>query len=216
MLEKMFKRGLPGLSVISYVQELKRQLRDCDSVLDIGCGRSSPIQYLKLARSVGLDGHPPSVAQARETHTHTEVLEGDIRSAAEKFRPGEFDACVALDVIEHLNKEEGLQLLRSMEKIARKKILITTPNGFMSQRSFDNNDLQEHLSAWEAPEMKGLGFRVYGLLGHKALRGELHALRYRPLFLWAIVSEITQHLYARSHPEKAAALMCVRVLDGKV
>jgi len=89
---------------------------------------------------------------------------------------------MALDVIEHLAKEDGLRLMRAMEKISRRKVIFFTPSGFLPQCHLEKNDLQEHLSGWEVAEMKQHGYQVIGMLGPKALRGEFHNLKWRPKF----------------------------------
>jgi hypothetical protein len=126
------------------------------------------------------------------------------------FNPGQFDAVMALDVIEHLIKEDGLRLMRAMEKISRRKVIFFTPSGFLPQHHSEKDDLQEHLSGWEAAEMKQHGYRVIGMLGPKALRGEFHRLKWRPKFFWASVSLLGHFLWTRWVPEKAASILCIK------
>jgi hypothetical protein len=64
----------------------------------------------------------------------------------------------AADLIEHLGKEDGFRLLEHMELIARKVVVIVTPNGFIAQHLTDGNPLQIHRSGWTAHEMKALGY----------------------------------------------------------
>jgi hypothetical protein len=116
---------------------------------------------------------------------------------------------VALDLIEHVSKKEGNALIQDMERIASKKILIFTPNGFLRQQSHDG-DLQEHLSGWTADEMQSLGFTVIGMHGHKFFRGEHHEHRFRPRRLSGIVSQLSHYCYTRSHAANAAAILCVK------
>ena len=116
-----------------------------------------------------------------------------------------------LDIIEHFKKDRGYELVAKAERIAKKKVIIVTPNGFLPQQS-KNGDLQEHLSGWNCEDMEKLGYSVAGLLGLKHLRGEYHNLRYQPKIFWGIVSELTQHFYARRHPKKACSLFCVKNL----
>ncbi len=66
------------------------------------------------------------------------------------------DSIFLLDVIEHLEKEEGRVLLAQTEKIAKRQIVIFTPLGFMPQHHPDGKDAwglnggnwQEHKSGW--------------------------------------------------------------------
>jgi len=42
-----------------------------------------------------------------------------------------FDVVLVFDLIEHITKENGEKLIRQLENIARDKVIIFTPNGFM-------------------------------------------------------------------------------------
>ena len=118
-----------------------------------------------------------------------------------------------MDLIEHLPKAGGLKLMREMESIARKQVVIFTPSGFKPQGHTAADDLEVHLSGWEPAEMKALGYRVIGLLGPKWLRGDYHTLKYRPRFFWGLVSLAGHFLWTRWQPKSAAAILCIKTLD---
>ena len=189
---------------------IRSALKGCNSVLDVGCGPKSPLQVLGFESLAGIEGYAPAYEAAKSAKTHDELVLGDIRFLEQYFKPSSFDACVALDVIEHLTKEDGLKLMASMEKIASRKTLFFTPNGFLPQRHGDDDDLQLHLSGWEAREMRKQGYRVFGSLGPKILRGEGHQLKYRPRAFWAGTSLVGHFLFTRWLPEYAAAILCVK------
>jgi hypothetical protein len=193
---------------------LRRALLGCQSVLDIGCGASPIMRTIGVPRIVGVDGYEPSVGEAKRLKTHDEMIHGDVRELAQYFKPKQFDACVGLDVIEHLVKPDGLKMMHAMEKIAAKKVIIFTPCGFLQQRHTANDDLQEHLSGWEPAEMAGYGYQVAGYLGPKTLRGEYHAIKGRPRSLWSIVSLMGHFVWTHHRPEKAAAILCVKDVSG--
>jgi SAM-dependent methyltransferase len=205
----LLREGFPRLAFISYVSEMRRMLSDCRTCLDIGCGSGSPTRFIDFDFRVGIDGHEPSLAMARSGGTHDEYHLLAAQDICKKFSPGQFDCCVALDLIEHLTKVEGFSLIRDMEIIASKKILLFTPGGYLPQVSH-NGDMQAHLSGWTAGELRALGFRVVGMHGHRYLRGEEHRHRFRPQSISGIISQISHYAYTRSHPEKAAALLSVK------
>jgi SAM-dependent methyltransferase len=194
---------------------LRKALLDCESVLDIGCGACLTMRQLGAPRLIGIDGYKPSVELATKIKSHDEIILGDVRELDRHFRPGQFDACVALDVIEHLVKEDGIKLMQAMERIAAKKVVFFTPSGFLPQKHAADDDLQEHLSGWEPSEMTGYGYRVTGLLGPKRLRGEYHVIKKSPRVFWGGVSMLEHILWTRNHPEKAAAILCVKDLTGR-
>lgn len=209
LLLRLLRRGFDPCQIFSWL-ELRRALAGCQSILDVGCGEASNLPLLECSDLTGIEGYEPSFESAKQKGTHHALVLGDIRKLDEIFRSGQFDACVALDVIEHLSKEEGLKFLRDMERIAARAVVLTTPNGFLPQRHADRDDLQEHLSGWETAEFQALGYRVVGLLGPKRLRGEYHALRFRPKAVWGLIAWLGHVFWTRARPESAAALLASR------
>lgn len=202
-----------NLPFYSYLYELYKSLEECKYILDVGCGIFSPLRFLKgNIYTVGVDGYKPDLDMAKESGTHAEYKLIDALAIDKHFHNKSFDAVVLLDIIEHFNKEQGHELIAKVERVASRRVIIVTPNGFLLQRR-KNGDLQEHLSGWDCNDMKSLGYKVIGLLGLKQLRGEYHNLRYRPKILWGIVAELTHYFYTRTHPEKACSLFCVKELS---
>jgi len=205
----LFRQTFPQVALFSYVNGLNKALAECRTCLDIGCGGGSPIRLLNFEYSVGVEGHARTLVEARRNYTHTEYCLARAQDIGKHFTEGQFDCCVALDLIEHLTKEAGDQLIRDMERIASKKVVLFTPNGFLPQRGADG-DLQAHRSGWDAAGMSARGYQVVGMLGHKALRGEQHQHRFRPQFLSGLISQLSHYAYTRSHPTHAAALLCIK------
>jgi hypothetical protein len=207
----LWPEGYANPALGGVVGRLRSSLAGCHTVLDVGCGKSSPLRFVPGPHLVGVDGYGPAIEEARAGRTHDEFLSGDVRKLTELFPDRKFDACVALDVIEHLPKEDGWLMLKSMEKLAKKRVVIFTPNGFVPQRSQDG-DLQEHLSGWTAEDLRPLGYQVMGMCGPKSLRGEYHRIKHKPRAFWALLSTIADFTYTRSHPASAAAILAVKNL----
>lgn len=205
----VFQEGLRNPAAAVLVRELQKAVQGCQSVLDLGCGWNSPAKYLRDCHLIGVDGYEPDLEQARAKGTHDELFLGDVREAEKLFPNRRFDACIAMDVIEHLTKEDGWRMLKSMERLATKRVVIFTPNGFMPQTSEDGN-LQQHLSGWEVQEMRQAGYEVCGMHGPKSLRGEKAALKYWPPPLWSLVSVAAHYLFTRRHPEKSFSIFCLK------
>src|SRR5690606_12372244 len=129
-----------GRLVDHFPSLLEREIvGSCENLLDVACGSCSPVRTLsrKLSHTVGVDGFRPSIERSRAAGIHDEYLELDIRQLGERVPARSYDAVVALDLIEHLTKDEGLKLLKDMETIARKKVILFTPNGFLPQEPYD-------------------------------------------------------------------------------
>ena len=197
-------------TALAYETELERAIGDCKTILDVGCGSASPIRnFSGKFYSVGVDAFAPSVKTSMEKQIHNDYCQLDVLSIDHRFTPGSFDCVLALDLIEHFNKSDGVRLIGKMEKIASKKVIIFTPNGFLSQNEYDDNPLQVHLSGWTVGEMRKMGYRVIGINGWKPLRGENAAVRLWPKKPWKWITTRTQ-LFVRNHPEMAFQILCVK------
>lgn len=213
LISRTISAGLFDPFMLLNILEFRALLSGSESVLDVGCGNASPIQYLGISNSTGIDGYQPAIEAAKAAKTHSKFEMGDIRNLTNVFPKKSFDACIALDVIEHLPKEDGFKLIESMQAVAKKRIIFLTPNGFLPQTRQESGDLQEHLSGWSASEMRQLGFQVVGLLGPKSLRGEFHRIKRSPRWFWGLVSLFNQITVTRSNPENAAAILCWKDLS---
>ena len=204
----------------SYVDELKKESSDCQSLLDVGCGVGSPVQYLsKDIHRVGVDVFAPAIEESKRRGIHNEYFVMNIDDIDTKFAADSFDCVLASDVIEHVTKDQGLALMEKMERIAKHKVIIFTPRGFLPQDEHEGNPWQMHKSGWEVAEMRERGYHVIGISGLKAV--------WNIEFLWSkredanilvrvirkILVDLTQ-LYARNHPEQAYQIMCIKTKNS--
>lgn len=160
------------------------QRGDCKTALDIGCGHSSQLTRFRPAlHTVGLDGFQEALDKSRSLEQHDDYILADILT----LDPGEilkrnegraFDLVVLMDVIEHLTKREGFELLEKCDRLSCKYIIITTPNGFLEQGPEFGNEYQRHLSGWFPHDFQGLGYKVHGTFGTKLLKGYAGRPRY--------------------------------------
>ncbi len=180
---------------------LKNELKDCQTVLDLGCGPDSPLKYCKnIKYSVGVEGFEPYLEKSKSNNIHSEYISKNIMEL--DFPENSFDAVIMIEVLEHLPENVGYEIVKKMEKWAKKKIIISSPNGFINQKEVDNNPLQKHLSGWDYKKMEKLGFKCYGLAGFKFLRQEvqndtmsnnlLTSIRFKPKAFWFIIATLSQ------------------------
>lgn len=190
------------------VAALVKWLADCETVLDLGCGACSPVSMAGCAGLFGVDGFDRSVEQARTSGKYKDVVCADLMTFLAGQPSGSFSAVVALDVIEHYARDEGLELISEMERVSSKRTIIATPNGFLPQPATDN-PRQEHLSGWKSGDFRVRGYKVRGMYGLKWLRTQGHELRVpssRPL---AWLSRASGPV-AETFPVLAAGLIAIR------
>jgi len=198
----------------SYAAFLKKELTVCDSILDIGCGIGSPAAPFRFeVYSVGVELYLPSLLKCKKAGFYSDLVHSDVSRV--QFRSKSFDCVLCSDVIEHLTKMEGMALIKKMEDIAVKKVLIVTPNGYnVKEHLEDDNIYQAHKSGWTVKEFGDMAYEVKGALGLKVLRGEKEKIKFKPWALWLIISDLTQ-LVTFSHPRYAYHILCVKRLKNE-
>ena len=200
-----------------YAKMLEKECEGCESLLDVGCGSDSPVKYFasKIKHKVGVDGFQPSIDKSKAVGIHDEYVLMNVMDLSKKFADRSFDCVIASDLVEHLKKEDGYRLIHLMEKIAAKKIIVFTPNGFLEQREYDGNSYQVHLSGWEVDEMTKMGYKVTGINGWRPLRGEFGMVKGWPKVLMWRISLLSQY-FTTKNPYHAFAILCVKkVNQGK-
>jgi len=186
------------------------------SILDVGCGPGVPMYLLRKRRkvfTVGVDAFLRYLKSAQARRSHDAYILGDAHYLP--FSDKSFDVVWCMEVIEHLEKEDGLDLIKAMEEIARRQVIITTPVGMYECGGNYGNPHQEHRCTWYPEEFRRSGYRVH-LCGLRKLgplfegdRGPLVRLLARPLgrLIWALSGILTAFL-----PKLAGDMVCVKNL----
>lgn len=175
---------------------LRYALRDCDSVLDVGCGTNSALQFVPGPTTrVGIDAHKKSIEISKAKKIHGRYTLGDIRRLSNYYAPKSFDAVICIDVIEHVTSAEGKKLLQMMETIAKKRVIVLTPNGFYHQHALEGNPYQVHKSGWRSADFRSSGYAVFGLRGLRQLRDNHASIKYRPWFIWGVVTFLSEIIF---------------------
>lgn len=197
-----------------YYKVLSDYLTDIKSVLDVGCGSNSPLRRVeKHFYSTGVDAFMPSIAKSKRLKIHDAYKKGNVLEINKLFQKKQFDVVIALDLIEHLEKKQGYELIKKMCVLAKKKIIIMTPNGFYKQDPYDGNKWQIHKSGWTVDDFEELGFTVRGIRGIKWLRGEYATLKWKPWVLWGFISVLSEPL-VYFFPRSAYQLFAVKEIES--
>jgi hypothetical protein len=193
------------------VSALEAAVGDAETLLDVGCGRNSPLGRFrrKPPRTVGVDLYPDWIAESRDKGIHDEYEVLDATTIGHRFGHGSFDVVLCCDLLEHLDREDGEKLLAQAEMVARHRVVILTPNGFVEQDATWGNPHQVHRSGWTAGEMQTRGYTVNGVNGLRWLRGSRGLIRFRPARAWGMISRYSEPLVWRA-PSLAFHILCAK------
>jgi hypothetical protein len=133
------------------------------SILDVACGLSLKSKFLDAQIRVGVDIHEEYFNHI-ETEVPYVIVKYDVRKLRDIFLPKSFDVVIALDIIEHLEKDESLDMIRQCEEIARKAVILETPKGYVPQnidiQGHGADEWQTHRCGWEPEELEKMGYSV--------------------------------------------------------
>lgn len=138
---------------------------DTGTVLDLGCGYGLFGYMLRLERDfkgtlIGVDAYPPYAKKLKEYAgaVYDSLVVADARHLP--FRDGAVDTVLASEIIEHMPKGDGFRLIGEAERVGRKRVIVTTPRGFIPQERHNENDLEVHHSGWSERDFARHGYRI--------------------------------------------------------
>lgn len=129
------------------------------NVLDCGCGMGYWGLILKNrgCNVVGIDVFLPYLRLVKMLEAYDAMLK--CSATVLPFRTNYFDTTLAIEVIEHLNKPDGLQLLRQAKQISN-RVIVTTPKHYSSNRNLPSwvPKSEHHHSRWTERDFQQEGF----------------------------------------------------------
>lgn len=151
----------------SYNWLIKKKLtrKKIKTILDLGCGRGEFGDAFNRSgkyKVTGVDVFEPYLKICSRSGKYSSLIKADL-SKKLKFKNKSFDAVVCLETIEHLKKPISESLIKEIERIAKKLVVISCPAGEALQDSYDNNPHQKHLSSWSSAEFSKRGYSVSGV-----------------------------------------------------
>lgn len=202
------------LPIVSLVQAI-----DPNRVLDVGFGFG---RYGFLCREVleerspsggfpsgwhrtidGIEAWEPYIGELQR-HIYDEVHVGEAVPLIKGMPHRSYDLVLLIEIIEHLDKEDGRQLLEEALRVGD-VVLVSTPLHFLSQGPAFGNPFEVHRSHWRASDLRAVAPRAMVVLAPPALIGVLSrtgslprmGLGWRLYFGWLAYQLMPIHWLAR-------------------
>jgi hypothetical protein len=148
---------------------LTKYTEEASRILDVSTGYGKNGYVLRVLRKpvymVGVDLFLPYLKIVKHHRIYDDVILCDVSNLP--LQSDSFDIVVASEVIEHLERGKGFSLLDEIERVATRRVIVTTPNkpdpreGILSSEGF--NQYEAHISSWGVADFKCRGFHVFGL-----------------------------------------------------
>lgn len=175
-------------------------------VADVGCSTGTGSAVLDLHGQVtGVDIHLRSLRIAVASGRRGHAVNADITRLP--FAVEAFDVVVALDVVEHLERSDGMRLLAELTRIGRCAVVLT-PSGFDPQPSEPDQPWMEHRSGWSARDLREAGYEVHGAGGPRWLRHPGGAGRFRFGVAGALLGAVLARPFQR-WPDRSFHLLAI-------
>ena len=154
--------------------------------LDVACGLGKWGYSIKLGWSgvprytVGIDIWRPNLRFVKHHRAYDDVILADAR-----FLPlvtKSFDIACACEFLLHFKKSEGLAVLEEVERVSRRRIVVSVPNKNVRFGEDPDNPFEKTISQWSTRDLEDLGYKVKGvgfqIRGHRISSHILSGLTY--------------------------------------
>jgi hypothetical protein len=184
------------------------------TLVDVGAGRGDYFKRLKefdseqkfaAMYSVGLDASSEALKIAKKSYS--DVVQCDIRKMP--IKQHSIDVVICDDVIEHLQKKHGKQLLADIEQVSIKLIIVTTQVGFVSHVHGEDT-WQIHRSGWMPKELEKQKYKVYGTGGLKKTFESVPPKIMSFPFVYIPLMILTHMILYPERPDLAAQMTCLK------
>ncbi len=132
------------------------------SVLEVGCGISFRSRCIPSHIHVGLDAHWPYLQKVRDELPEAILVNSNAESLSWLFLNKSFSIVALYDILEHLEKPAGQNLLAVAERLARQAVVVASPIGYVPQNidiwGMGGDRWQTHRSSWSQADLIASGY----------------------------------------------------------
>lgn len=145
---------------------LSEEISSANTVLDLCCGICNPLiingALITCASYLAVDVWMPYLNKIKNL---TPTIQLDVSTELNRFPDKSFDVVLCLDGIEHFTESVAGSTIIGMERIARKKVIIFTPDRFVPMEDggawgAGNPVYQSHKSFVPPAQLEARGYKI--------------------------------------------------------
>lgn len=135
-----------------------------ESLLSLCCGIGLELRYVTTPDVTAVDIAPQYLEKVHELCPHAKLVCSDALDYLMERNDNSVDVVSIIDGIEHLPKREGYRLLKHAKRVARRQVLVFTPEGYLKNEPHNAwgiegaDHLQQHQSGWLIKDFEKRGF----------------------------------------------------------
>ena len=104
----------------------------------------------------GIEGYAGYLTPVHDW-AYNHVMVGDALTLLGAIESGRYELAIAIDILEHFDREQGLRLLAELRRVASRAALVSTPKVFQAQQ-VPANPYENHRSQWTRADLALSGF----------------------------------------------------------
>jgi ubiquinone/menaquinone biosynthesis C-methylase UbiE len=150
---------------------VKQSTEQGESLLSLCAGIGMELAESNSKDITAVDIAPQYLEKLNQTHPNVQTVCSDVYDYLFTEPTNSVDIISIIDGIEHMPKAQGLKVIRQMKRVARKQILLFTPqghgdDGYLRNEPHDAwgisgaDEHQTHKSGWTLEELQDLGFEL--------------------------------------------------------
>lgn len=107
----------------------------------------------------GIEGYPGYATPVHE-YAYNNLMIGNALILLPSLADDAYDLVIAIDILEHLDKNPGKYFLEQCLRVCKGSVLISTPKEFCEQE-VAANPLENHRSHWTEEDLRSCGFVTF-------------------------------------------------------
>ncbi|MEW6574524.1 MAG: class I SAM-dependent methyltransferase [Bacillota bacterium] len=112
-----------------------------------------------MLRIDGIEAYPDYINDLHR-FIYNNIYVGEALAVMKNMENQSYDLILAIDILEHFDKEQGVRFVRECRRVGRNS-LISTPRHFREQPAVFGNEYEIHKTSWSSLEMEALGAKRF-------------------------------------------------------